>query len=170
MKNPIGTAKMTKWPKVIRDFIAQAPEQPMYFGQSQRSTHRLLKESLAKADIFISYNEKLDLFVAWNAAVQRSQWQIDEFYINFSLNSTFLKKVSKISNLSFEAFYKQTGMYQKFGNVYEKILVFSPKKFEEFFFNYAILMKPKTSDNGYVLPVFDFLKNGNMKVLEEKPK
>lgn len=147
-----GEQKLSKWPKDAVAYIKAHPKNEFLAGQSICSTHKYMAVRMAQKRVCISYNSKLNCFVAWNAQANLGNARGAED-VCLKLYARHQKAYAAKPELT--AFYQPISKLGK-QITYQKICVFPEKDFVEFYDHYKTYMVPSVTDPGYQKPVCEF--------------
>lgn len=147
-----GEQKLSKWPKDAVAYIKAHPRNEILAGQSICSMHKFMAVRMAQKRVCISYNSKLNCFVAWNAQANLGNARGAE--------DVCLKLYAR-NQKEYAAKPEMTAFYQPISKpgkqiTYQKICVFPTEDFVEFYDHYETYMTPNPADPGFQSPVSKF--------------
>ena len=147
-----GEQKLSNWPREIYSYIKANPKKEILVGQSIRSEHKVMAARATGRRVFISYNSKLNCFVAWNMKAGLGD--------ACSADMIRLKLFAR-SQRVYAATPKMTAVYQPVSEPgepmqYQKICIFPVAEFMDFYDNYKTYMTPDPSEPGFQSPACKF--------------
>lgn len=147
-----GEQKLSQWPREIYNYIKANPKKEFLVGQSVRSEHEVMAVRATNRRVFISYNSKLNCFVAWNMKA----------CLGDACGADMVRlKLYAYSQRAYAVNPKMTAVYQRVSNPgkpvrYQKICIFPVTDFIDFYNNYEIYLTPNPADPGFQSPVCKF--------------
>lgn len=147
-----GEQKLSNWPRDIYNYIKANPKKEILVGQSVRSEHKVMAARAIGKRVFISYNSRLDCFVAWNMKANLG---------NARGVDIVCLKLNTRSQKAYAANPKLTSVYQPVFELsksmrYQKICMFPVKDFFDFYSNYERYMAPNPAELGFQSPLCEF--------------
>lgn len=150
-----GIQRTNDWPGEIVNYMQAHPKREIIVSQSIRCKHQIDWNRTQDKRLFIGYNKKFNLFVAWNVEANAVGY-INGERIPFELDTKMLSGLQNIADIV--CFYVNAGRYGNNHKVYQKVCVFPETFFRYFYDSYESIMRPNRGDGNYKTPVYDFTK------------
>lgn len=137
-----GEHKMSKWPKDVRDYVISNPKKEILVCQSVRSKHELMRARVVGRAVCISYNSRLNCFVAWNVVPNLENVEKGE-KVRFELRAGNQKlyTANPVLTVFDEPVYNPSKTVK-----HQKVCVFPVDDFTVFYNDYETYMTQKTTD------------------------